>query len=62
VDAARSQLQTFLDLEARYDDLLRRLDDLDKRVEQVLAENTPAATAEPPGLRITPCDPAVPTS
>lgn len=46
MDAARSQLETLLDLEARHDDLLQRLDDLDKQVEQVLAENLPAATPE----------------
>ena len=32
------QLEELLELEARHDDVLRRLDELDKRVERVLAE------------------------
>ena len=38
MDALTSQLESLLELEARHDDLLRRLDELDKRVERVLAE------------------------
>lgn len=38
MDAAMQQLQTLLDLDARHDDLLRRLEELDKRVAEVLAE------------------------
>jgi tetrahydromethanopterin S-methyltransferase subunit G len=37
VDAA-AQLETLLDLEARHEDLLQRLDELDRRVEKVLGE------------------------
>jgi tetrahydromethanopterin S-methyltransferase subunit G len=38
MDALPKHLQALLDLEARHDDLLDRLDELDKRVEQVLAQ------------------------
>lgn len=41
MDALNGQLETLLDLEARHDDLLRRLDALDKRVERVLADCLP---------------------
>lgn len=37
MDAA-TQLEALLDLEARHDELLERLDELDRRVEKVLAE------------------------
>lgn len=37
MDAA-AQLQALLDLEARHDELLDRLDELDRRVENVLSE------------------------
>ena len=37
MDAAVEQLQTLLDLEARHDDLLDRLAELDQRVAEVLA-------------------------
>jgi hypothetical protein len=44
-----AQLATLIDLDARHDDLLDRLDDLDKRVERVLSEcladRAPAAAA-----------------
>lgn len=33
-----NQLEALLELEARHDDVLRRLDELDKRVERVVAE------------------------
>jgi hypothetical protein len=39
--AAAQQLQLFLDLDARHDDLLRQLEELDHRVAQVLAEYAP---------------------
>ena len=42
MDALTHQLKALLDLEARHDDLLKRLDELDKRVEQVLAQFTSA--------------------
>ena len=42
------QLQALVDLEARHDDLLRQLDALDRRVEQVLKECL-ATNAPPPG-------------
>ena len=38
MDSAASQLETLLELDARHDDLLQRLDVLDKRVQTVLTE------------------------
>ena len=38
MDALPKHLQSLLELEARHDDLLERLDELDKRVESVLAQ------------------------
>jgi hypothetical protein len=38
MDAADEQLQTLLELEARHDELLDQLDDLDRRVTGVLAQ------------------------
>ena len=38
MDTATRQLHDLLELEARHDDLLRRLDDLDKRVAKVVAQ------------------------
>jgi tetrahydromethanopterin S-methyltransferase subunit G len=38
MDAAVEQLQTLLELEARHEELLERLDDLDRRVAGVLAQ------------------------
>jgi hypothetical protein len=38
MDAADSQLSTLLELDARHDDLLQQLAELDHRVSQVLAE------------------------
>jgi hypothetical protein len=38
MDESVRQLQVLLDLDARHDDLLDQLDDLDKRVAQVLGE------------------------
>ena len=38
MDAANSQLTTLLELDARHDDLLHQLAELDQRVSQVLAE------------------------
>jgi uncharacterized protein YdcH (DUF465 family) len=34
----RDEIAALLELEARHDDLLRRLDELDKRIEQVLSD------------------------
>ena len=45
--APNDQLTLLLDLEARHDDLLLRLDDLDKRVSKTLAE---CLTLRPDGL------------
>jgi tetrahydromethanopterin S-methyltransferase subunit G len=42
MDALPKHLEALLDLEARHDDLLERLDELDKRVERVLAQFTSA--------------------
>ena len=41
------QLKLLLDLESRHEDLLDRLDDLDKRVEKVLAEFLPRREPSP---------------
>jgi tetrahydromethanopterin S-methyltransferase subunit G len=46
-----AQLEALLDLEARHEDLLERLDELDQRVETVLRECLPPrqqATEPPP--------------
>jgi hypothetical protein len=45
MDAAAEQLQTLLELEARHEELLDRLADLDKRVVEVLAQYQ---TSHPP--------------
>ena len=42
MDAQSGHLKALLELEARHDDLLHRLADLDKRVQQVLARYTPS--------------------
>ena len=41
MDASARQLDHLLELEARHDDLLRRLDELDRRVSSVLTECLP---------------------
>lgn len=41
MDAQYGHLQTILELEARHDDLLDRLAELDRRVQQVLASYAP---------------------
>ena len=38
MDAQSGHIEALLELEARHDDLLERLEDLDKRVERVLRE------------------------
>jgi tetrahydromethanopterin S-methyltransferase subunit G len=38
LDNYAAQLETLLDLDRRHDELLERLDELDRRVEKVLAE------------------------
>ena len=38
MDTKKPQLNLLMDLEARHDDLLLRLEELDKRVEKTLAE------------------------
>ncbi len=43
---AQQQLQMLLDLDARHDDLLRRLDELDRRINAVLAEYAPVAAVD----------------
>jgi tetrahydromethanopterin S-methyltransferase subunit G len=40
-DDYKAQTKLLVELEERHDDLLRRLDDLDKRVEKVLGEWSP---------------------
>jgi hypothetical protein len=42
---AQQQLETLLELDARHDDLLQRLDELDRRITTVLAEYAPPASA-----------------
>jgi tetrahydromethanopterin S-methyltransferase subunit G len=37
-DSHSSDLDTLIELESRHDELLERLDELDKRIEKVLAE------------------------
>lgn len=54
MDGTPHQLDILVDLEARHDDLLRRLEELDKRVEKVLAEWQPARK---PDLALTPNPP-----
>ena len=46
MDALPKHLQSLLELEARHDDLLKRLDELDKRVESVLAQYGAASHRE----------------
>ncbi len=38
MDAYKDQLESLAELDSRHDELLRRLDELDARVEQVLAQ------------------------
>ena len=47
MDAAVEQLQTLLELEARHEELLERLDDLDRRVVEVLAQYQVPRSMEP---------------
>ena len=54
MDTAASHLESLLELEARHEELLERLDDLNQRVEKVLADCAPAreddaAAASPAG-------------
>jgi len=41
-----NDLEALLELDARHDELLQRLDELDKRIEQVLAACVPAQRTE----------------
>jgi len=43
-----AQLQLLLDLESRHEDLLVRLEELDRRVERILAESLTHGSPEPP--------------
>jgi hypothetical protein len=57
VDPAAEQLQFLLDLDARHDDLLQRLDELEQRIAGVLAEygvaqSPPHASNAPMRLRV----------
>lgn len=45
MDPSPGQLEQLLDLDARHDDLLKRLDELDRRVRTVLSEYQ---VSEPP--------------
>jgi len=42
MDDETAQLNLLLDLETRHEDLLQRLDELDRRVQQVLKEYQPS--------------------
>jgi hypothetical protein len=46
MNADAGHFDELLELEARHDDLLARLDSLDKRVEQVLAQYLPTGTGQ----------------
>jgi len=52
MEASQRHLETLVDLEARHDELLRQLEILDRRVEEVLVEcgagRQPAADSLPP--------------
>ena len=49
MDTPDTQLEALLDLEGRHDDLLERLDALDKRVKKVLSECLPPQPAAESG-------------
>lgn len=59
MDGTPHPLDILVDLEARHDDLLRRLEELDKRVEKVLAEWQPARKPDP-ALAPNPPQPTLP--
>lgn len=48
MDAQTGQLERLLDLDTRHDELLLRLDELDKQVEKVLAECLAVRQADEP--------------
>lgn len=58
MDAAQTQLDTLLELEARHDELLDQLGELDKRVQKVLAECSPQKSTD---CQLTCGDPDAPT-
>ena len=60
MDLAAGQLARLLELDARHDDLLERLDELDRRVRGVLAQYHPAEPG-PQTPASTPVDPGGPT-
>ncbi|MHC4400229.1 MAG: hypothetical protein ACYTG0_11180 [Planctomycetota bacterium] len=49
MDGSARHLDSLFELEARHDDLLRRLEELDKRVEKVLSECLGPAKQEAAG-------------
>ncbi len=55
MNGSTPHLDTLLELQTWHEDLLHRLDDLDRRVEKTLAEwhgsRNPAKYAKPPGIR-----------
>lgn len=55
-DAVGEQGDLLLNLEARHDELLRQLDELDRRVAEVLRQVQPAPQAQRPTV---PFDPAI---
>lgn len=61
MDDTANRLDILLDLEARHDDLLRRLEELDKRVEKVLAEWQPPRRPQEPHLADQPLAMPVPS-
>jgi hypothetical protein len=64
MDESARQLQSLLDLDARHDDLLERLDALDKRVADVLSKYTlgripqDGVTGSTTGLNVAVADPS----
>lgn len=61
MDVASGQLDRLLELEARHDDLLERLEELDHRVRRVLAKCQPAGPSRLRDQEVTAAGPDAPT-
>jgi hypothetical protein len=61
MNSAAIQLATLVELDARHDDLLQRLEDLDNRVSAVLAQFQPPKTDRVSNCPISGDDPDGPT-
>ena len=61
MDRAAGQLAELMELDARHDDLLQRLEDLDRRVQRVLAECHPSEAKGQSDAAASAADPNVPT-